>query len=263
MDRTQILGIAAAGATAAAAWHVCAAPIAATAATAAPSMEPEPEPPAAAAPTSTPVAVATVDDHALFLVGAAAARQGLLDALTESGALEGGLIKGRSAPHVRLAAEGEPLGEDELPLVPCEQPTSGGFDAATYFAELGPAYPQRALLYANVIGSTQTLLEAHPALCFSKGNGLVCTAKTQRAGRGRRTNQWESPPGCLLFSVGWKHADASTVVFMQYLFGLALVVCNHKQSAVACELWIHCQQVACGYRIPSARGRATRSSTCG
>lgn len=218
----------------------CAAAPAAPAAAPAVTPEPEPEPPtaAAAAAAAAPPAVA-VDDHTLFLVGADAARQGLLDALTESGALEAGLIKGRAAPHVRLAAAGEPLGEDELALVACDQLTTGDFNAATYFAELGDDYPQRALLYANVIGSTQTLLEAHPKLTFAQGNGLVCTAKTQRAGRkahnqfrhdlisrapadrllcvpgGRRTNQWESPPGCLLFSVGWKHADASTVVFIQ------------------------------------------------
>jgi biotin-[acetyl-CoA-carboxylase] ligase BirA-like protein len=222
MDRTQILGIAAAGATAAAAWRVCAAappaPAAAAAAaqhSAAPSPEPEPEP---------PVTDALVEP--VFLVGEATARQGLLDAATANGALVGGLVKGRAPPHLRccLVPPADGSGDDdELPLVPCDAPVSDSFDASVYFAGLSPQYPCRALLYANVIGSTQTLLEQHPKLCFAQGSGLVCTARTQRKGRGRRTNQWESPPGCLLFSVGWQHSDASTVVFMQYLFGLALV----------------------------------------
>jgi biotin--protein ligase len=112
----------------------------------------------------------------------------------------------------------------------CEQLPEGscGFDSSLYRAALDPAYPCQLLLYANVLGSTQTLLEGHPQLCGAagggaSGNGLVCTAAVQTAGRGRRTNQWESPSGCLMFSFAWRHEQAETVVFMQYLFGLSLV----------------------------------------
>jgi biotin--protein ligase len=217
MERTHLLGIAAAGASVAAAWRVCASP---PAATPAPTI-------AAAAVEATPEAKVYAGPEPVFLVGDATARKSLVDAATATGAMVDGFVQGRAPPHLRVAT-GRPSAagggdEDEVALIPCDAPISDTFDASVYFADLKPQYPCRAFLYANTIGSTQTLLEQHPKLCFAQGSGLVCTARTQRKGRGRRTNQWESPPGCLLFSVGWKHADAKTVVFMQYLFGLALV----------------------------------------
>ena len=243
MDRTHILSIAAAGAGVAAAWRVCGAPatavhvpaagtVPAATSTAATGTEPvqpvQPVPAVRPAQPVQPAAPVDAGPEPVFLVGDAVARKSFLEAATANGAMVDGFVQGRAPPHLRVATDGEPtaaLGgtDDELALVPCETPVSDTFDVSAYFADLKPQYPCRALLYANIIGSTQTLLEQHPKLCFAQGSGLVCTARTQRNGRGRRTNQWESPPGCLLFSVGWKHPDAKTVVFMQYIFGLALV----------------------------------------
>jgi biotin-[acetyl-CoA-carboxylase] ligase BirA-like protein len=220
MERTHYLGIAAAGAGVAAAWRVCGSPGRAPTAAGTPAI-------AGAAAEAPPEAQPDAGLEPVFLVGDAMARKSFLEAATATGAMVDGFVQGRAPPHLRVAT-GRPtaagdVDDEELALVPCDAPVSDTFDASAYFADLKPQYPCRALLYANIIGSTQTLLEQHPKLCFAQGSGLVCTARTQRKGRGRRTNQWESPPGCLLFSVGWKHADAKTVVFMQYLFGLALV----------------------------------------
>lgn len=162
-------------------------------------------------------------DGRLWLAGNHADRDRLTAALTASGVLVGGLARGRKPPHIRFDGNGG--GEDEVELAQRDvfPEEVRYFDSAAYFAELGARYPCQLVLYANVIGSTQTLLESHPKLCAAAGNGLVCCAAMQRAGRGRRTNQWESPNGCLMFSFGWQHKDPKTVVFIQYLFGLALV----------------------------------------
>ena len=55
--------------------------------------------------------------------------------------------------------------------------------------------------------------------------GLVCLASHQVAGRGRGGNSWISPAGCLQFSLVTRIAlsESSRIVFVQYLFGLAVV----------------------------------------
>ena len=55
--------------------------------------------------------------------------------------------------------------------------------------------------------------------------GLVCVASHQIAGRGRGANSWVSPAGCLQFSLVLRLStgQASRIVFIQYLFGLAVV----------------------------------------
>ena len=56
-------------------------------------------------------------------------------------------------------------------------------------------------------------------------SGLVCLASHQIAGRGRGANSWVSPAGCLQFSLVLRLGvkNASRIVFLQYLFGLAVV----------------------------------------
>eukprot|EP01048_Picozoa_sp_COSAG05_P015618 COSAG05_NODE_1901_length_3856_cov_3.807559_3_plen_258_part_00 len=180
-----------------------------------------PAAPAAGQPEPGPDAAM---DERLWLAGKPQDRERLALALASSGTLVAGLAKGRKPPHVRFdGSPGPPEDEIELAQRDVLPPEARYFDSAAYFAELGRRYPCQLVLYANVLGSTQTLLESHSKLCVAAGNGLVCCAAMQRAGRGRRTNQWESPNGCLMFSFGWQHTDPTTVVFIQYLFGLALV----------------------------------------
>lgn len=56
---------------------------------------------------------------------------------------------------------------------------------------------------------------------------LVSLAAQQLSGRGRGSNTWLSPPGCLQFSlllrIQLSSFPASKLVFVQYLFGLAVV----------------------------------------
>jgi biotin--protein ligase len=55
---------------------------------------------------------------------------------------------------------------------------------------------------------------------------LLSLASVQLAGRGRGTNVWLSPSGCLQFSLLLRTSlatlPASKLVFVQYLFGLAV-----------------------------------------
>lgn len=56
-------------------------------------------------------------------------------------------------------------------------------------------------------------------------SGLALLASHQIAGRGRGSNTWVSPAGCLQFSIILRlpQSQASKIVFVQYLFGLAVV----------------------------------------
>ncbi|KAI9362945.1 biotin-protein ligase [Zopfochytrium polystomum] len=88
---------------------------------------------------------------------------------------------------------------------------------------LGKSELGSCLLYAEMLGSTQTLLEKNLKFSDQMPNGLVCVASHQFAGRGRGRNSWISQAGCLQFSISLTHKDGRSAVFLQYLFGLAVV----------------------------------------
>jgi biotin--protein ligase len=83
------------------------------------------------------------------------------------------------------------------------------------------------LLYGEVVTSTQTLLEKNPAFVSKLQPPIVSLASHQLSGRGRGTNVWYSPSGCLQFSlllrVSLSEFPANKLVFVQYLFALAVV----------------------------------------
>jgi biotin--protein ligase len=83
------------------------------------------------------------------------------------------------------------------------------------------------LLYGEVVTSTNTLLDKNPTWLERLPTGLVATATTQVAGRGRGSNVWVSPPGSMPFSVVLRHSltlsASAPVVFVQYLAALAVV----------------------------------------
>ncbi|EKD12194.1 uncharacterized protein L3040_003395 [Drepanopeziza brunnea f. sp. 'multigermtubi'] len=83
------------------------------------------------------------------------------------------------------------------------------------------------LVYGEVVTSTSTLLEKNPKLLSTLPPGFTLTATTQVAGRGRGSNVWVSPAGCLIFSTSMKHAmelsNTAPVVFIQYLAAIAIV----------------------------------------
>ncbi|KIM41443.1 hypothetical protein M413DRAFT_445443 [Hebeloma cylindrosporum] len=84
-----------------------------------------------------------------------------------------------------------------------------------------------ALLYGEAITSTQTMLDKNPLLLSQLPTPLLSLASYQLAGRGRGSNIWLSPSGCLQFSlllrVSLATFPANKLVFLQYLFALAVV----------------------------------------
>lgn len=83
------------------------------------------------------------------------------------------------------------------------------------------------LLYGEVVTSTNTVLEKNPKLLATLPTGFTMAATTQIAGRGRGTNVWIAPPGCMIFSSVINHpahlAQSRPVVFIQYLAAIATV----------------------------------------
>ncbi|KAJ3328163.1 biotin holocarboxylase synthetase, partial [Kappamyces sp. JEL0680] len=79
------------------------------------------------------------------------------------------------------------------------------------------------LLYSPRVGSTQTTLEKNPAFANCMPSGTVFATSQQTAGRGRGKNSWISQKGCMMFSMRLQHPQASSLIFLQYLTGLAVV----------------------------------------
>ncbi|KAL7419575.1 biotin holocarboxylase synthetase [Cryptotrichosporon argae] len=78
--------------------------------------------------------------------------------------------------------------------------------------------------YGETVTSTQTMLDRNPLLLTNLPSPLVFLASFQLTGRGRGSNIWLSPPGCLQFSLLLElpQAMASKLVFIQYLTALAV-----------------------------------------
>lgn len=110
------------------------------------------------------------------------------------------------------------------------------FSIANYQKSLklyfGSVYPQfgAILLYSASVESTQTIFDKYihlnsrnPGFSSTIPSGTVFIASQQSSGRGRGKNGWISPIGCLTFSLKLHHRQASSVIFIQYLAGLAVV----------------------------------------
>ncbi|CAK4082871.1 unnamed protein product [Aphanomyces euteiches] len=90
------------------------------------------------------------------------------------------------------------------------------------------------VLYADALPSTQTLLQKitldlrpHDLPDFR----LVCWTPIQQSGKGRGTNTWVSPEGCLTFSFQSVLTDGSNLPFMQYLVSLAIIRTTQRFGA--------------------------------
>ncbi|ROW01227.1 hypothetical protein VMCG_05938 [Cytospora schulzeri] len=94
-----------------------------------------------------------------------------------------------------------------------------------------------ALLYGEVVTSTNTLLEKNPKLLARLPTGFTMAATTQTAGRGRGRNVWIAPPGSLIFSTVINHpahiGASRPVVFVQYLMAIAIVEAIRGYDGVA------------------------------
>lgn len=82
------------------------------------------------------------------------------------------------------------------------------------------------LFYGETVTSTQTMLDRNPLLLTHLPTPIAFLASFQLSGRGRGSNIWLSPSGCLQFSLllTMPSSLSSKVVFIQYL--MALAVCE-------------------------------------
>lgn len=119
------------------------------------------------------------------------------------------------------------------------------FDAGEFFAVLEEVRGTQAsesggwglgdvLFYGEAVTSTQTMLERNPRFLTSLPAPVVSLATFQLAGRGRGSNTWLSPEGCLQFSLLVRAPlgafPTPRLVFVQYLAGLAIVnACRNRR----------------------------------
>ncbi|KAK0205367.1 class II aaRS and biotin synthetase [Desarmillaria ectypa] len=93
-----------------------------------------------------------------------------------------------------------------------------------------------ALLYGEVVTSTQTMIDKNPRLLAVLPTPFLSLASFQLAGRGRGSNIWLSPAGCLQFSlllrVPLASFPANKLVFVQYLFALAVAEACRDESVL-------------------------------
>lgn len=77
---------------------------------------------------------------------------------------------------------------------------------------------------------------SNPTFLSALPSPLVALASFQLAGRGRGANAWLSPAGCLQFSlllrVRLSQLPAARLVFVQYLFALAVAEAVRAQSVL-------------------------------
>ncbi|KAI0943338.1 hypothetical protein AcW1_002524 [Taiwanofungus camphoratus] len=126
------------------------------------------------------------------------------------------------------------------------------FDIYRYYDELSTAHAKQhcladgkhwemgeALLYGEVVTSTQTMLDKNTRLLSLLPTPLLSLASHQLAGRGRGSNVWLSPAGCLQFSlllrVSLSALPAARLVFVQYLFGLAVVEACRDEGVLGAQ----------------------------
>ncbi|KZT59971.1 class II aaRS and biotin synthetase [Calocera cornea HHB12733] len=93
--------------------------------------------------------------------------------------------------------------------------------------KLGDAWGMgQVMFYGEVVTSTQTMLDRNPTLLSSLPTPFLSLATYQLTGRGRGSNIWLSPAGCLQFSLHLRppqNLPPSRLVFIQYVFGVAVV----------------------------------------
>ncbi|GJJ08069.1 hypothetical protein Clacol_002276 [Clathrus columnatus] len=95
------------------------------------------------------------------------------------------------------------------------------------------------LMYGEAVTSTQTMLDKNPTFIRALPTPLLSLATYQLSGRGRGGNVWVSPTGCLQFSLllraPFTTLPASRLVFIQYLFGIAVIDASRRLLGKAGE----------------------------
>lgn len=125
-----------------------------------------------------------------------------------------------------IAAKGEPVeyAQPSYPLLEQQEVSesiSGSFVPSKYYARLGTNKLGHILFTASALPSTQVIIQDN-SHCIP--DGAVCIADKQYGGKGRGGNVWESPAGCLMFSMTLKLSiPGERLPFVQYLVCLAVV----------------------------------------
>ncbi|KAG2213837.1 hypothetical protein INT47_001106 [Mucor saturninus] len=118
------------------------------------------------------------------------------------------------------------------------------FDMKAYFQHLvqkrtlewgGGAWLRfgNGILYAQVMESTQSLMDKNFKFSQALPSGFITLATDQIAGRGRGRNGWISQSGALQFSFIMRHhikLRHASVVFIQYMIALAVVESIRERS---------------------------------
>lgn len=95
------------------------------------------------------------------------------------------------------------------------------FDVERFFAQLTTTDLGRVLLQGKVIPSTQPFMQAVQGIL---PNGAVMVAQRQNQGKGRGSNEWTSPLGCLMFSaLSHLTIDVATTPFLNYVISVAII----------------------------------------
>ncbi|PWN51190.1 hypothetical protein IE53DRAFT_342786 [Violaceomyces palustris] len=133
-------------------------------------------------------------------------------------------------PHFNVSEYLKCLQESEERLEGCQR--EWGKDASSIFGSgiggmsLTEGVPiGQVVLYGENVTSTQTMLDKNYKVTSRLPTGLTSIATHQISGRGRGSNAWISPLGCLQFStlLSLPASSAASTVFVQYIAGLAIV----------------------------------------
>ncbi|PHT58039.1 Biotin--protein ligase 1, chloroplastic [Capsicum baccatum] len=103
------------------------------------------------------------------------------------------------------------------------------FRVEEYFYSLSTRRFGRLLIYSPKLSSTHDVISQNNS---DLPVGSVCVADVQLKGRGRTSNVWQSPKGCLVFSFSIQMEDGRMVPHLQYVVCLAMTeaikaICPH------------------------------------
>ncbi|WMV54108.1 hypothetical protein MTR67_047493, partial [Solanum verrucosum] len=113
-------------------------------------------------------------------------------------------------------------GEEVEVILPSEVETpfeDDAFRIGEYFNSLSTKRFGRLLIYSPKLSSTHDVISQNNS---DLPVGTVCVADVQLKGRGRSSNLWQSPKGCLLFSFSIQMEDGRVVPHLQYVVCLAM-----------------------------------------
>lgn len=172
----------------------------------------------------------------MYLLARKLDEQKLLQSLRPS--LENGICKGKDLSLHFVSSE-RPIpktSETLLPVITGDQNSqSVSFDWTKYLECLQTKVLGHILLYAEVITSTQTVLDGNYKFVQTIPNdlGIIIVAGQQMKGQGRGGNTWLSPSGCMMFSLHVQIPFASNLgqrpPYLQHIASLAAIEAIRSQ----------------------------------